>query len=186
MKLLLVFAIVVGVGYQTYTLFPCVVVPHAIRESLFDDVSFVSAALLTNGHLRLSRYDGHSDVLQNPDIRLSVWDENAIVYVVVGEDAGPGAAGVDDDGNAVVDDRGEMGATGTDDRVLTPGVVGYEDAEAGLVMATVLSRGAMRKVVGDAVIQGPGQVRIDVIDDQNRLSSRIVDLVSSDLEGAMP
>jgi len=179
MKSLLLVAIVVGAGYQTHTLFPRIVLSHPIPESLIEEVSYVSAAMLASGNVTLSRSDGHADILQNPTIRFSVWDENAIVYVTAGGDAEPGAAGVDDDGNAVVDDRGEMGATGTDDRVLTPGDVGYEDAEAGLVMATVLSRGAMRKVVGDAVIRGPGQVRIDVIDDQNRLRSRIVDLVSS-------
>jgi len=134
-----------------------------------------------NALLLASRADATFNIDLNPSLGSCIWswDPSALVYVTVGSDGKPGAAGVDDDGNAVVDDRGEMGATGTDDRVLTPGDVGYEDAEAGLVTATVLSRGAMRKVVGEAVIQGPGQVRIDLIDDQNRLRSRIVDLVSS-------
>ena len=110
---------------------------------------------------------------------VSSWDPSALVYVTVGLDMKPGAAAVDDDGNGVVDDRGELGATGTDDQVLTPGDVGYQDAEAGKVMAAVLSRGAMRRVEGDAAIEGPGQVRIDVIDDKNRLVSRIIDLVGS-------
>ena len=108
---------------------------------------------------------------------VSTWDPSALVYVTVGLDMKPGAAAVDDDGNGVVDDRGELGATGTDDRVLTPGDGGYQDAEAGSVMAAVLSRGAMRRVEGDAVIEGPGQVRIDVIDDKHQLVSRIIDLV---------
>ena len=85
---------------------------------------------------------------------------------------------MDDEGNGIVDDRSELGATGSDDLVLTPGDAGYEEAVAGTVMAVVLSRGAMRKVEGDAVIQGPGQVRIDLIDNENKMSSRIVDLVA--------
>ncbi len=110
-------------------------------------------------------------------MQLLAWDPSALVYVTVGLDMKPGVAAVDDDGNGVVDDRGELGATGTDDRVLTPGDVGYQDAEAGSVMAAVLSRGAMRRVEGDAVIEGPGQVQIDAIDDKNQLVSRIIDLV---------
>ncbi len=92
---------------------------------------------------------------------------------------GRGAVGVDDDGNGVVDDRLELGATGSDDRVLTPDDPGYDDAASGAVMAAMLSRGAMRKLTGNAVVQGPGQVRIDCLDQRNRMTSRIVDLVEA-------
>jgi hypothetical protein len=105
------------------------------------------------------------------------WDKDASVYVTVGRDRRPGVAGVDDDGNGIDDDRSELGATGSDDTVLTPDDDGYVEAVNGSVLAVLLSRGAMRKVVGDAVIEGPGQVRIDLIDERNRMTSRIVDLV---------
>lgn len=109
-------------------------------------------------------------------IQVSRWDPQAVVYVSAGSDAQPGVAGVDDEGNGVVDDPAELGATGSDDEVLTPEHPDYPKAQVQALTAMRLSRGAMREVRGDAVIQGPGQVRIDWIGDPQRLSSRIIDL----------
>jgi len=110
------------------------------------------------------------------NVSISVWDPAAIVYVSAGTDGASGVVDVDDDGNAVVDDVSELGATGSDDRVLTPEDSGYQDAQSGKILAMVLSHGAMKRVEGDAVISGPGQVRIDLVDNDNRLTSRIIDL----------
>ena len=114
-----------------------------------------------------------------PVIQVSRWDPQAVVYVSAGNDAQPGVAGVDDEGNGVVDDRAELGATGSDDEVLTPEHPNYAKAQGQAVTAMPLSRGAMRTVQGDAVLEGPTQVRIDWIRDQSRLTSRIIDLAAS-------
>ena len=111
---------------------------------------------------------------------LSQWDADAAVYVAAGEDAMPGVAEVDDDGNGVVDDSRELGATGSDDVMLTPLNEGYNDAREGRVTAMAISRGAMipRPILASEAItlSAPAHVRIDLIDDQQRLVSRIVDL----------
>jgi hypothetical protein len=121
--------------------------------------------------------EGHTIVLYQ-------WDADAVVYVAAGEDAMPGVAGVDDDGNGIVDDSRELGATGSDDVMLTPLDEGYNDAREGRVTAMAISRGAMIPtpspspiLAPDATtISAPAHVRIDLIDDQQRLVSRIVDL----------
>jgi hypothetical protein len=117
-------------------------------------------------------------------LRLSQWDASAVVYVAAGADAMPGAAEVDDDGNGLVDDLRELGATGSDDVMLTPLDQGYDDARQGRVTAMAISRGAMIPtpspspiLAPDATtISAPAHVRIDLIDDRQRLVSRIVDL----------
>ena len=115
-------------------------------------------------------------------LRLYQWDAETPVYVAAGEDAMPGVAGVDDDGNGVVDDSRELGATGSDDVMLTPLDDGYDDARQGRVTALAISRGAMIPtpiLAPEAtIIAAPAHVRIDLVDDQQRLVSRIVDLVS--------
>jgi hypothetical protein len=115
-------------------------------------------------------------------LRLYQWDADAVVYVAAGEDAMPGVTGVDDDGNGVVDDSRELGATGSDDVMLTPLDKGYDDARQGRVTAMAISRGAMIPTPSPSpdasIISAPAHVRIDLIDDQQRLVSRIVDLVS--------
>ena len=51
---------------------------------------------------------------------VSRWDALTPVFLKPGPDGQPGAAQVDDDGNGVVDDASELGATGTDDVIVTP------------------------------------------------------------------
>lgn len=113
-------------------------------------------------------------------LRLSQWDAEAAVYVAAGADAMPGVAGVDDDGNGLVDDSRELGATGSDDVMLTPLDEGYNDAREGRVTAMAISRGAMIPtpiLASEAItLSAPAHVRIDLIDNQQRLVSRIVDL----------
>lgn len=46
----------------------------------------------------------------------TVFDPDALVIIDAGPDQLPGQAGVDDGGNGVVDERSELGATGSDDR----------------------------------------------------------------------
>lgn len=110
------------------------------------------------------------------DVRVSRWDPQVAVYVAAGADGQPGVAGIDDEGNGVVDDSAELGATGSDDPVLTPADPEYPQAQSGAITAMLLSRGAMMAVEGEAVIQGPAHLRIDWIDQRKQLSSRIVDL----------
>jgi len=109
-------------------------------------------------------------------LRISAWDRDAIVYVTVGEDDAPGVAGVDDEGNGIVDDLSEIGATGSDDVMLTPVDAGYDDAASGKTVSIILSRGAMIPVPPNQVIKGPTEVRIDLTDDQNRLTSKIFEV----------
>jgi hypothetical protein len=83
-----------------------------------------------------------------------VWDDDVPVYVTGGDDGQPGRAGVDDDGNTVVDDVSELGVTGSDDAVVTPGEAGFEAARDGLVVSRILSRGAVVDVAADRFIAG--------------------------------
>jgi len=50
---------------------------------------------------------------------VQVFDPRAPRYVWSGADAGPGVAGVDDDGNGAADDANELGWPGTDDEVVS-------------------------------------------------------------------
>lgn len=84
-----------------------------------------------------------SHSLGQTEITISVWDADATVYVTAGPDGAPGIAGNDDDGNGVVDDLGELGATGSDDFVVAPGQAGYEAAKNGKTLSRVISRGAI-------------------------------------------
>ncbi len=84
-----------------------------------------------------------SQRLGHSEISIGVWDANASVYVTAGPDGAPGIAGHDDDGNAVVDDLGELGATGSDDFVVAPGQPGYEAAKSGQTLSRLISRGAI-------------------------------------------
>jgi hypothetical protein len=87
-------------------------------------------------------------------VSVGVWDSEAPVYVTGGDDGRPGRAGVDDDGNTVVDDLSELGATGSDDAIVTPGQAGFEAARDGLVVSRILNRGAVVDVAADRFITG--------------------------------
>jgi hypothetical protein len=67
------------------------------------------------------------------------FDPQALVVIVPGADGQPGVAGVDDNGDAIIDNRFELGSTGSDDRceVLTP-----QQHEALEEITLVLQRGA--------------------------------------------
>lgn len=81
-----------------------------------------------------------------------VWDAQVPVYVTAGADGAPGIAGVDDDRDGVIDDLGELGASGSDDRVVAPGDAGYEEAAAGEIIARVIDRGALVPVADSLVL----------------------------------
>ncbi len=75
----------------------------------------------------------------------------------VGPDGKPGQADVDDDGNGIVDDRSELGWTGSDDVAGWYDGVYYEAVEhaEGLPTGTSLgTRPAFRKRYGDKVYDG--------------------------------
>jgi prepilin-type N-terminal cleavage/methylation domain-containing protein len=69
----------------------------------------------------------------------------------VGPDGRPGAAGVDDDMNGIVDDRGELGWTSTDDAVNYYDGIYYEATTAGTTDATPPS---FRKAYDETVTDG--------------------------------
>ncbi len=114
------------------------------------------------------------------------WGPEASVILIPGPDLSPGVAGVDDDGNGVVDDLSELGATGTDDEILTPA-----DGDAYTVAATspssrVVSHGAMLPIWSSDSPQSlqqaiqqipvPAELRIDAIDEHGNLHSRFISL----------
>jgi hypothetical protein len=119
-----------------------------------------------NGRLRISRLQvpvTHADPsllaqfdpnewseLAPPWHRLTIyhWDESAAVYVIAGPDNHPGIAGIDDDGNGSIDDLAELGATGSDDFVVTPHQTGYERAVSGEIVGRLINRGALVPLTG--------------------------------------
>ncbi len=72
-------------------------------------------------------------------VATKTFDPDAFVGVAAGEDGLPGIAGVDDGANGVVDDPAELGATGSDDRVLVLTADQYRDQPA--LIPLVLARG---------------------------------------------
>lgn len=105
----------------------------AITPPAISDAGQPAAVLL--GH------DYHWSVLR--------WDANAAVYLTAGPDGAPGIAGVDDNGDGIVDHLSELGATGSDDRVVAPGQQGYRAAARGDVISRVVSRGALVPLADD-------------------------------------
>src|SRR5690606_10202356 len=88
-------------------------------------------------------------------ISVRYWDAAAAVYVTAGPDGLPGIAGIDDDGNGSIDDLAELGATGSDDRVVAPGQDGYVQAAGGKILARLINRGALLPL--DSEMQLPTQ-----------------------------
>lgn len=76
-------------------------------------------------------------------VRVGAWDPKAPVYITAGPDGAPGIAGQDDNLNGIVDDEAELGSTGSDDQVTSPGYAGFAAAAAGELPARVLSHGAV-------------------------------------------
>lgn len=72
--------------------------------------------------LRAAEPAGLGDVPRTKvlDAWWEIEDPRAPILLVVGEDGAPGRAGVDDDFSGVIDDAGELGAFGSDDRCVTP------------------------------------------------------------------
>ncbi len=124
-------------------------------------------------------------------VRLLQWDTAAAVYLTPGADALPGVALVDDDGNGAVDDPSELGATGSDDRVVAPEQTLVTEPlpavpSAPGESARVVSRGAMVPVwssdsdrsLQDAIEQfpAPAELRLDLVDTRGKLHSRFITL----------
>ncbi len=94
------------------------------RLAVHDSVDTSSAVELTSGVILRQRFDVSAAVLLGP-----------------GADGAPGQAGMDDDFDGVVDNAGELGAVGSDDRCLAPWNVDYQ-AVAQQTGAITISRGA--------------------------------------------
>ncbi len=75
--------------------------------------------------------------------QLARWNALSSVCLDAGSDMRPGVAGVDDDGNGVVDDLSELGATGTDDQILTPADGDAYTVAVSSPSSRVVSHGAM-------------------------------------------
>jgi hypothetical protein len=96
-------------------------------------------------------------------LSLWVWDPTVPVYVTAGPDGQPGIAGIDDDGDGVIDDLGELGASHSDDRVVAPHQSGYSEAVAGEIIARVISRGSLVVAQGELLLppRGPADASED-------------------------
>lgn len=84
-------------------------------------------------------------------LRVLHWDPEAAVYITAGPDGQAGVAGVDDDGDGVIDNLSELGATGSDDQVIAPQQPGYAAAAAAAEEGAVrvISRGALVEIDRD-------------------------------------
>lgn len=82
-------------------------------------------------------------------LRVRRWDPEAAVYITAGPDGKAGVAGVDDDGDGVIDNLSELGATGSDDQVIAPHQPGYAAAAAGEGVVRVIDRGALVEIDRD-------------------------------------
>ncbi len=85
----------------------------------------------------------HDDDLVHRDwvlVRSQAFDPDGRVGVDAGADGRPGIAWVDDGANGIVDDPVELGATGSDDRLIV--VSGDEFAAQPETLRSVLQRGA--------------------------------------------
>jgi hypothetical protein len=175
-----VLGLLVACAYRLVLLFPQGTSDRLANSLVFNSTGLVTASMLDDGCLQLTYRDAPSKGRLCSSIMLYAWDTEAPVYVSAGADGQPGVRGVDDEGNGTVDDRSELGATGSDDLMLTPEHPDYAAASSADSPAMILSRGAMRLVTDDRVIRGPAQIRIDVVTPEQRLVSRIVDLVALD------
>jgi hypothetical protein len=181
LNFVLIAAVVAGALYRLVMLTPALNM-QAVGSPLdsLHDLPPIHSIEVTADRLTLRGPNNESLLSIDPAsfdaVGISQWDAEAPVFVTAGRDGQPGVALVDDDGNGVVDDRLELGATQSDDEMLTPDGPGYPQAENGSVVAMTLSRGAMRAVEKNGVIEGPTQVWIDIVDG-DRLVSRLIDLL---------
>jgi hypothetical protein len=92
-----------------------------------------------DGSIDFASLDSELRELGVSRLELQRFDPQALVVIRPGADRQPGVAGVDDNGDAIVDNRVELGATRSDDRceVLTP-----QQHEALDENTLVLQRGA--------------------------------------------
>lgn len=91
------------------------------RESL-PDTAALDREALTQEIADTSRADANAD----DAVRPLCYSPVAAIILGVGPDDSPGRANFDDNRNGVVDDRGEMGAVGSDDRCAGPLDDGYD------------------------------------------------------------
>jgi hypothetical protein len=92
--------------------------------------------------------DANSDL--RGDIRGFRFDPHVPVLLTPGPDRQPGRSGIDDNVDGVIDDRGELGAVGSDDRCLGPTDDGYQQAQ-NAPQRRVISRGGFVPCVSDCV-----------------------------------
>ena len=79
--------------------------------------------------------------IDEPSAERFEFSADAMVILGVGHDGQPGRAGVDDNGNGMLDDPSELGAVGSDDECLAPSDEGY-DVTFNQPHSIVISRGA--------------------------------------------
>lgn len=92
-------------------------------------------------------------------IEIQLYDQDAVVLIRAGVDGQPGVAGVDDNGDGIVDNRAELGATRSDDIC----VVAAADQDFAEEPALILERGAMVPDVRPQRIESNDRRRANVI-----------------------
>ena len=118
----------------------------------------------------------------NRTVLYEQFDPDAAVVVVAGEDGAAGIVGVDDDGNGLIDDRGDLGATRSDDQclVVSPGQLDELDQSSRLF--AVLQKGAYVPVSRKHIDQSTQPARAIVVvpspgsSDGKVIQSFVVDL----------
>ena len=106
-------------------------------------------------------------------VERQVFDPDAKVILAVGADSLPGQAGFDDNFNGVVDDRGEMGAVGSDDLCLAPWNAQYQDwADCGNDVV-VISRGAFVPIQQSGHVNSNQETRFLLYGRSGEKSSRV-------------
>lgn len=108
------------------------------------------------GNIPASSLDPQLRALGVDRVEIQQFDPKALVVIRGGADGQPGVAGVDDNGDGLIDNRSELGATRSDDEcVVVPSArdasVGIEEAEQEVTL--VLQRGAFVPVTDPAELR---------------------------------
>ena len=113
-----------------------------------------------DGSINSSALDPRLVQLGVERIDVQRFDPNALVLILAGSDGQPGVAGVDDNGDTLVDNRIELGATRSDDVCV---VVKADDRPPADVPALLLQRGAFLPLDDSTKPQQRGRRRAIVI-----------------------
>lgn len=135
--------LLLAVSYRTWTLATAPSKPEnlsLVRQAVSQWLASVSPLPAdSKGVISDSELDPKLATLGVTRIEFQSFDPQALVVIRPGADGQPGVAGVDDNGDALVDNRLELGATRSDDQCV---VISPDDNVAENEMMLVLQRGA--------------------------------------------